>query len=28
MFYNYKVKLFLCNIYNPSQNFLLKFQKS
>jgi hypothetical protein len=28
MFYNYKVKPFLRNIYNPSQNFLLKFQKS
>jgi hypothetical protein len=28
MFYNYKVKPFLRNIYNPSQNFLLKFLTS
>ena len=28
MFYNYKVKPFLRNIYNLNQNFLLKFQKS
>jgi hypothetical protein len=28
MFYNYKVKLFLCNIYNLNQNFLLKFLTS
>jgi len=28
MFYNYKVKPFLRNIYNLNQNFLLKFQPS
>jgi hypothetical protein len=28
MFYNYKVKPFLRNIYNLNQNFLLKFLTS